>query len=133
MKDAKTIALEFLQAFWDADPERGFALCAPDAVWTFQRSLPFPREAPVRDAVRRLNETLISAFDPDKGYTVELHNAIGEGDEAAIEYSARGVTRKGEIYHNDYLVRMTVKDGKITSIRPRFDTHLVHKVLYALD
>lgn len=65
MKDAKTVALEFLQAFWDGDPERGSALCAPDAVWRFQRSVPFPREVPVREAVRLLNDTLIAAFDPD--------------------------------------------------------------------
>lgn len=62
-----------------------------------------------------------------------MHKAIGEGDEAAIEYAAKGVTRAGAIYQNDYLVRMTVRDGRIVSIRPRFDTHLVHKVLYPLD
>ena len=130
---AKDIALRFLQAFWDGDPEAGLALCAADALWTFQRALPYPRQAPIREALDHLNSTLIPAFDPDSGYSVEVHNCIEEGEEAAIEYSATGKTISGETYLNDYLVRMTVRGGKILSVRPYFDTHRVHKLLYDLD
>jgi hypothetical protein len=126
--DAKSIGLAFLQSFWDGDPERGMALCAPGARWRFQKSLHAPQEVPVREAVQWLNETLVAEFDPT-GYTVQLSNAIGEGDEAAIEYSARGRTKRGNLYENQYLVRFTVKDGKIVSIRPYFDTHYVSKNL----
>ena len=63
-----------------------------------------------------------------------MHNAIDDGgEEAAIEYSARGKTKAGPMYENDYLVRMTVRDGKVHSVRPYFDTHRVHRVLYDLD
>ena len=133
MSDAKQLALDFLQAFWDGDPARGVALCAPDAVWTFQKSLREPRYAAIADAIVWLNSVLVAGFDPGSGYEVEVRNAIGEGDEAAIEYSARGKTVRGDIYHNDYLVRFTVSDGKITSVRPYFDTHYVHRVLAPLD
>lgn len=133
MTDAKELALSFLQAFWDGDPERGVELCAPDAVWTFQKSLREPRHAEIREAIDFLMARLVGEFDPDSGYEVTVHNVIGEGGEAAVEYSARGTTRRGEIYDNDYLVRFTVVDGKITSVRPYFDTHYVHNVLANLD
>ena len=54
----------------------------------------------MRDAVRYRNETLIAGFEPETGDTVELHSAIAEGAEAAIEYSVKGVTRGGEICRN---------------------------------
>lgn len=129
---SKDIGLRFLQAFWDGDVEAGLALCADDAQWTFQKSLRSPRYAGIREAVDWLNETLVSGFDPDSGYEVDVKNAIGEGDEAAIEYTARGATRSGEVYENNYLVRFTVKNGLIRSVRPYFDTHYVHKRLVPL-
>ena len=88
---------------------------------------------PVREAVEFLMSALIGGFDPDSGYTVDVDNIIGEGDEAAIEYRAQGKTRSGEIYANNYLVRFTAIDGKLVSIRPYFDTHLVSKLLFDLD
>lgn len=131
--DAKTLGLAFLQSFWDGDLERGYALCAPDAKWTFQKTLHAPREVPVREAVTWLMDKLVAGFDPNSGYSVQFSNAIGEGDEAAFEYAASGKTKTGEMYANNYLVRVTTKNGKITSIRPYFDTHLVSRLLYDLD
>lgn len=133
MIDPKQIALSFLQAFWDGRPEDGVALCAPDAVWTFQKSVRKPRFAEIRVAIDFLMDKLVGEFDPDSGYEVNVHSVVGEGDEVAIEYSARGRTRRGEVYDNDYLVRFTLRDGLITSVRPYFDTHYVHRVLAALD
>jgi ketosteroid isomerase-like protein len=132
-QDAKRLGLAFLQAFWDGEPERGYALCHPDARWHFQRSLHDPDVVPVQQAVDWLNAALVSGFDPDSGYTVQLRDAIGEGNEAAIEYSATGRTRRGDTYHNRYVVRFTVEEGRIVSIRPYFDTHYVSRTLYDLD
>lgn len=131
--NSKDIALRFLQAFWDGEPDRGIELCSEDARWTFQKSLRSPRYASVPEAIDWLNAALVSEFDPDSGYSVEVHNAIGEGEEAAIEYTARGKTRRGEVYENNYLVRFTVRDGQIVSVRPYFDTHYVHQRLTALE
>ena len=132
LPDAKSLGLAFLQAFWDGAPERGYALCAPDARWRFQRSLHDPQEVPVADAVTWLMDKLVSGFAADSGYTVQLSSVIGEGDEAAIEYSASGRTVNGATYLNHYVVRFTTRDGRIVSIRPYFDTHYVSKMLYDL-
>lgn len=129
---AKSLGLAFLQSFWDGQPERGYALCAPDARWRFQRSLHEPREVPVPEAVQWLMDKLVSGFAPDSGYTVDVTSAIGEGDEAAIEYSATGKMRSGDTYSNNYVVKFTSRDGKLVSIRPYFDTHYVSKTLHDL-
>jgi ketosteroid isomerase-like protein len=131
-ENAKSLGLAFLQSFWDGQPERGYALCAPDARWRFQRSLHEPREVPVPEAVQWLMDKLVSGFAPDSGYTVDVTSVIGEGDEAAIEYSATGKMRSGDIYNNNYVVKFTSRDGKLVSIRPYFDTHYVSKTLHDL-
>ena len=131
--ESKDIALAFLQAFWDGEPARGIALCAPDAKWTFQTSLRKRRHATIAEAIDFLMDRLVSQFDPDSGYEVVIHNVVGDGDEVAVEYSAHGRTRRGDLYHNDYVVRFTLRDGKIVSVRPYFDTHYVHQVLAQLD
>ncbi len=133
MADNKEIAEAFLQAFWTGAPQEGLKLCAPDAVWTFQKSLRSPRYAPVSEAIDWLMAKLVGEFDPDSGYDVELHNVIADGDEVAMEYTARGRTRRGEIYENNYLVRFTITNGRIVSVRPYFDTHYVHRTLTTLD
>lgn len=133
MTSNKQIAQGFLQAFWAGAPQDGVKLCAPDAVWTFQKSLRSPRYAPVGEAIDWLMAKLVGEFDPDSGYDVELHNVIADGDEVAMEYTARGRTRRGEIYENNYLVRFTITNGRIVSVRPYFDTHYVHRTLTTLD
>ena len=133
MSNNRQVAQDFLGAFWRGAPQEGLALCAPDAVWTFQKSLRTPRHASIAEASDWLMTTLVGGFDPDSGYTVEVHNTIAEGDEVAMEYTARGLTRRGEIYENNYLVRFTLRNGLIVSVRPYFDTHYVHRTLAALD
>jgi hypothetical protein len=132
MTDNREIAQAFLQAFWNGAPQEGVALCAPDAVWTFQKSLRQPRHAAIPEAIDWLMSRLVGEFDPDSGYTVEVHNTIAEGDEVAMEYTARGRTRRGDLYENNYLVRFTIRDGRIVSVRPYFDTYYVHRVLAPL-
>jgi len=133
MTEPKQIALSFLQAFWDGEPDRGIALCTRDAVWTFQKSLREPRFAGIAEAIDFLLTKLVGEFDPDSGYDVDVHYVVGDGDEVAVEYTAQGKTRRGDIYQNDYVVRFTLRNGRIVSVRPYFDTHYVHKVLADLD
>jgi ketosteroid isomerase-like protein len=133
MPESKKIAVRFLEAFWAGELETALALCDEKAVWTFQKSLREPRYASIPEAVQFLMDALVSEFDPDSGYSVEVHNAMEEGEEVAVEYTARGRTRRGDVYENNYLVRFTVEGDRIISIRPYFDTHYVHQTLANLD
>jgi ketosteroid isomerase-like protein len=133
MGQARDVAVRFLEAFWRGDVPAALTLCAPDAVWTLQRTLREERRVPVPVAIDFLMTKLVSGFAPDSGYTVTFGNAIDDGEEAAVEYSAEGLTRNGATYRNDYLVRFTVRNGHIVSVRPYFDTHQVHRLLVPLD
>ena len=44
-----------------------------------------------------------------------------------MEYNAIGKTISGGNYENFYLVRFTVREGKISSVRPYFDTEYLSK------
>jgi ketosteroid isomerase-like protein len=128
----KEIVTKFLEGFWTGEPEKSLALCSDDAVWTFQKSLRSPRYASVPNALDWLNKTLVSGFDRDSGYKIVVHNVVSDGEEAAIEYTATGTTIRGELYENNYLVRFTVRESEIISVRPYFDTHYVNERLSEL-
>lgn len=128
-ESAGDVALAFLQRFWASDIDGAITYCAPDAVWQFARSLPYARECSVREALEAIIDDMFKSFDPN-GFDIKLRNAISVGDEAAIEYSAHGQTCDGRPYDNDYVMCITVHDGKVTSIRPHTDTlHLAQLLM----
>ena len=103
--------------------------CAPEATWQFARSLPYERECSVHDALEAIEKDMFKSFDPD-GFRIELRHSIGDEEQAMIEYSAHGKTRDGRAYDNDYVMCITVKDSKITSVRPHTDTlHLAQLLM----
>ena len=126
MQDNKEIANAFLEALWAGDTEGGLSLCADGAVWEFMPTVHSPRITSIPDAIEWYRN-LVTFFDPDSGYETKVFNIIAEGDEVAMEYNATGRTISGGDYENFYLVRFTVRDGKITSIRPYFDTEYLTK------
>jgi ketosteroid isomerase-like protein len=126
VKDAKDVALAFMEAFWRGEPARAETFLTPEATWVFQRSMPQALEAgavwPLARAMRRIVDDLFGAFDPERGFDVEVTSAIAEGDEVAIEYRATGWTRWGREYRSTYAARLTVRDGKVCQLRPYNDT-----------
>lgn len=121
----KDTALAFMRAFWRADLDEAQRYAAPEATWVFQLGMPYANIARVwalGEAMRRIVEDLFTAFDPARGFAVEVTSAIAEGDEVAIEYEATGWTRSGEAYQNYYVARLTVRDGLIAQLRPYNDT-----------
>lgn len=127
--NARDVALAFLRRFWDSDVDGAMAHCASDATWQFARSLPYERECGVRVALEAIEQDMFKSFDPD-GFRIELRNAVADSEEAMIEYSAHGKTRDGRAYDNDYVMCITVKDNKVTSVRPHTDTlHLAQLLM----
>ena len=126
MQDNKEIANGFLEALWAGDTEGALSLCAPGAVWEFMPTVHSPRITSIPDAIEWYRN-LVTFFDPDSGYDTEVFNIIAEGDEVAMEYNAIGKTISGGNYENFYLVRFTVREGKIFSVRPYFDPEYLSK------
>lgn len=127
--NARDVALAFLQGFWDSDVDRAMSYCAPGATWQFARSLPYARQCVVREALQSIIDDMFRSFDP-KGFSIEIHHVVSDGDQVMVEYSAHGATRDGRPYDNDYVMCITVGDGKVQSVRPHTDTlHLTHLLM----
>lgn len=116
------VALRFLRAFWRGDVDSAAALAAPGARFVFARSLPYPRDCPLPEALRTIVEGLFSGFDPPGRFDVTVRHAIGEGDQVTVEYSAAGRLANGRDYANDYVMAFTFRDGRIVEQRAYTDT-----------
>ncbi len=130
----KDRVIAFLRAFWAADQAAWEAHLAPDARFWFAPSLGYAQEGErgrnwdARVALRRIVDDMFTAFAPP-GLQVELTGAIAEGDEVAVDYTARGRTLNGRAYENYYLMRATVRDGLIIRLAPYNDTRQLEMLL----
>ena len=120
--DASATAVEFLRRFWRGDVQGAADLCTADAIWTFARSLPYPRECQVRDALGLINDGLFQRFDPPGRFEVVLRNVAEARGQVFVEYSATGRLDNGNAYENDYVMAIEVRDGRIVRVRPYTDT-----------
>jgi ketosteroid isomerase-like protein len=116
------LALRFLQAFWRGDLAATSAMSTEDAVFVFARSLPYPRHCPLRDAHAQIVGGLFAAFDPPGRFEVTVRQVLTAGDAVTVEYSARGKLANGRDYENDYIMALTVRDGRIHEQRAYTDT-----------
>lgn len=114
--------MQFLRALWVSDRDGAKRPFADNAEWWFLPSLPYPRPMRAGDAIDRVLDDMISAFNPAHGLKVEVHAVMSDGaGEVAADYSATSVTRSGHPYANRYVLRATVKDGRIICVRPFTD------------
>jgi len=126
-------AVAFLRAFWANDLPAAFAHLAPDARFWFAPSLDYAREGrdwDARRALQQIVDDMFTVFDADGPLTVELTGTLADGNEVAVEYTARGTVRGGRIYENFYLMRVSIgADGLITRLVPYNDTKLLSRLL----
>jgi ketosteroid isomerase-like protein len=115
-------ALAFLRAFWRGDVAGAMAFATADAKFIFARSLPYPRECPLQQALTMIVDGLFAGFDPPGGFEVTVRHALGGGDQVTVEYSARGRLANGRDYANDYVMAFTLREGRIAEQRAYTDT-----------
>jgi len=61
------------------------------------------------------------------------HSMIAEGDQVALEAESYGTLKNGRVYNNRYHLRLTIRDGKIASVREYLDTRHVYEIWYASE
>lgn len=127
--EPKQVALTFLQAFWRADLETSFTLLTPDAKFLLMPTAAEQRENDARVALRMIVDSLFSRFDPATGLHCEVTSLIAEGNEVAIEYTARTRTFRGEPYENFYSAHLTIRDGQVAMLRTYADTRYINRML----
>jgi ketosteroid isomerase-like protein len=126
MNDDRAIGLAFMQALWAGDLVRCGEMMTGDAKWYFQLGMPQARIGrgriwPAREALQRIVDDLFGKFD-DSGFSVEPTRIIADAGSIAIEYEANGRTAKGEAYQNFYVTVLTIREGKVSEVRPYNDT-----------
>lgn len=118
----KEVAVRFLRYFWAGELEAALQLAAADAVFVNTRSLAEQRIVTLRQALSWIIGDLFSRFVPPGRFDVQIRNALGEGDQVMVEYSASGRLDNGRDYANDYVMAFKFRDGQIVEQRVHTDT-----------
>jgi ketosteroid isomerase-like protein len=127
--ESKKVVLGFIEAMNKGDMEAIGAALAEDVSWWFPGSLPWSGTHKGRETIfRDLFGPAMSLFEPGT-LSWEVRNAIGEGDQVAVEWVVRGRSTSGRDYENDYSVMFRVKEGEIQAIREYVDTLHTKEVL----
>ena len=59
----------------------------------------------------------------EEGLERTVVGSIAEGDDVAVEVESSGELKNGRSYRQQYHFLITVRDGKIASVREYLDTH----------
>jgi ketosteroid isomerase-like protein len=125
----KNVALAFFKAFWDADMVGTISHLAPGATFLMMPTVADQRINDAATALQRIIDTMFIGFDPADGLKCEVTSIIAEGNEVAMEYTARARTRSGKRYENFYSAHLTIVGGKITVMRTYADTTYLKTLL----
>jgi ketosteroid isomerase-like protein len=127
----KNVVLGFVEAFSRGNIEAAKAAVADDATWWIPGSLPVSGTYKGKKGI--FEEFMGKAgglFQPNS-VSIQVRNAIAEGDLVAVEWIARGKTAKGKNYENYYHLMFEVKNDKIQAIREYVDTLYAKEVLFS--
>jgi uncharacterized protein len=129
--DNKKIVLGFVEALSTGNVEAAKAAVADDATWWIPGSLPVSGTHHGKKAI--FEDFLGQAqglFQPNS-LSIQVRSAIGEGDNVAVEWIARGKSAKGKNYENYYHLMFEVRNDKIQAIREYVDTLYAKEVLFS--
>lgn len=121
----KQIATEFFVRFSANDIAGALDTLADDATWWLPGK---PGHVPVAGTLSK--EQIAQVFyrmaaQLTNGLTMTVKSLIAEDDRVALEVESYGELTNGRIYNQEYHTLMTVRDGKISTIREYLDTQHV--------
>lgn len=125
----KQVAVQFIEAMGQNDPERAAETLAPDAVAIAMGTTNF--------AGKRSRDMMVGGIDEFKhllpeGLQFTIKSVMAEGDRVAVEALGNGTTSGGTQYHNNYVFMITLRDGLIVEAKEYFCTKLADEVLWPL-
>ena len=122
------VAEACLRAFWRADLEQAYRHLDPKAEFWFARSLGYPTPSPARDALANIVRDMYPKFIPSGGFVPQITKIMEDGDEVWFNYTATGKVFSGAAYSNEYIMKMTVRGGKVVRMQPFTDTLYLTKL-----
>jgi ketosteroid isomerase-like protein len=127
----KNVVLGFVEALSSGNIEAATATLADDATWWLPGSLPVSGTHRGKKAILEdFFGQAVPLFEP-RSLSIQVRNAIAEGECVAVEWVARGKSAKGKPYENYYHVMFEVKNGKIQAVREYVDTLYAKEVLFS--
>ena len=127
----KKVVLGFVEALSSGNIEAAKAALADDATWWIPGSLPVSGTHRGKKAIFEDFLGQAQAFFQPNSISIQVRNAIGEGDMVAVEWVARGKSAKGRTYENYYHLMFELKNGKIQAIREYVNTLYAKEVLFS--
>jgi uncharacterized protein len=127
----KQVVLGFVEALSSGNFDALKAALADDATWWIPGSLPVSGTHRGKKAIMEdFFGKAVTLFEP-RSLSIQVRNAIAEGDCVAVEWVARGKSAKGKAYENYYHLMFEVKNGKIQAVREYVDTLYAKEVLFS--
>ena len=83
---------------------------------------PFPKETKGFDAVMAFMESVPDFAEAENLHDFSIHAFADDPNELVAEYRSDMKLTNGREYRNTYVVRATVKDGKLIRFREHFDS-----------
>jgi ketosteroid isomerase-like protein len=121
----KKLANDFFDRFSVKDIASALDMMTDDATWWIAGK---PEQLPVagvhsKEKIARILYNM--AGELQNGLKMTVKNLVAEGDKVAAEVESYGKLQNGRIYNQEYHILMTIRDGKISSIREYLDTQHV--------
>ena len=127
----KQLATHLFARFSTNDIAGALDLLADDATWWIAGKPEAQPAAGEHDKtwMTRLFHRMVSQFDGPLQMTVR--GLIAEDDRVAVEVVGNGRLLDGRRYQNEYHFLLTIRDGKIASVREHLDTQHVVATWFA--
>jgi len=119
---SRRLCHDLFERFSASDIDGVMDLIADDATWRIPGKPELNRAAGDYDKprLRALFDRMLSALDG--GLKMTVLGTVAEGDRVAVEVESSGDLRNGRRYRQQYHFLITVRDGKIASVREYLDT-----------
>jgi len=126
---SRTVALGLLACMNEQDYERLWdEYLTEDSTWTLMAKGVEPMRGRAIPEFFAGGGAIFEAGAP----TIEVTGVTAEGDRVAIEATGRGRLRNDRDYDNTYHFLMTVRDGRVESVREYMDSQHVAEVFSGL-
>lgn len=116
--------MAFLSAYWRADLPAALALCDPEAIIEFPKSISIVTPALIRDVLPGIFGEVYRRF-VDARFDVSIDRTLAQGDAVFVEYTASGDLTTGRRFECRYAVVLQVKDERVVFVRQYTDTQYV--------
>ena len=118
----KQLAADFFANFGRKDVQGALDMMSADATWWIGGK---PALFPICGLKTKAEiGALLMSLVPDTkdGLKITPKGMVAEGDKVAVEAESFGVLGNGRTYNNEYHFLLTIRDGKVASIKEYLDT-----------